>query len=73
MENGGALQGELEQFAFVFREMKALYNKDKAAGAGAAVRRELGSVCSRILENTAVFKDKAVTVKFAEELGFKVL
>ena len=73
LENGGALQGELEQFAFVFGEMKALYNKDKAAGAGAAVRRELGSVCSRILENTAVFKDKAVTVKFAEELGFKVL
>ena len=36
----------------------------------AAVRDELGSVCHRILGNTAVFKDKRQTLRFLEGLGF---
>ena len=35
-----------------------------------AVKAELGSVCYRILENTAVFKDDTLTIKFMEDLGF---
>ena len=35
-----------------------------------AIRDELGSVCYRILGNTAVFKDKADTQEFLEQLGF---
>lgn len=37
------------------------------------MKAELGSICGRILENTAVFKDKRLTVKFMEELGFKTI
>ena len=44
-----------------------------AAGAWAAIQRELGSICYRILGNTAVFKDKELTVKFMEGLGFKTV
>ena len=35
-----------------------------------AMRDELGSVCHRILENTAVFKNKADTLGFLERIGF---
>ena len=35
-----------------------------------AVRDELGSVCHRILGDTAVFKDKRRTLRFLEGLGF---
>ena len=35
-----------------------------------AVHDELGSVCYRILGNTAVFKQKATTQTFLESLGF---
>ncbi|WEV60018.1 galactose-1-phosphate uridylyltransferase [Bifidobacterium sp. ESL0728] len=44
-------------------------NRDKAA-IKAAVRDELGSVCERILGNTAVFKRKEQTQSFMESLGF---
>ncbi|NEG89021.1 UDP-glucose--hexose-1-phosphate uridylyltransferase [Bifidobacterium aerophilum] len=37
----------------------------------AAVRDELGSVCERILGNTAVFKRKEQTRSFLETLGFR--
>lgn len=35
-----------------------------------SVREELGSVCYRILENTAVFKNKSDTLEFLERIGF---
>lgn len=34
------------------------------------MKKELGSICNRILENTAVFKDKRLTVEFLKELGY---
>lgn len=39
----------------------------------AAVRDELGSVCFRILGNTAVFKKKSETLDFLESIGFERL
>ena len=35
-----------------------------------AIEAELGSICYRILENTAVFKNDQLTIKFMEDLGF---
>ena len=37
------------------------------------MKKELGSVCARILENTAVFKDKMTTVKFMQNMGFELI
>ncbi len=62
---GKALPKALSDYAFIFGEITELTQgkRDKASVA-AAVKKELGSVCSRILENTAVFKDDALTVDF---------
>lgn len=73
IEGGGRLPEEYEQFRLVYEEAKKIYEGDRAAGARAAMKAELGSICGRILENTAVFKDKWLTVKFMEELGFKTI
>lgn len=73
IEGGGRLPEEYEQFRLVYEEAKKIYEGDRAAGARAAMKAELGSICGRILENTAVFKDKRLTVKFMEELGFKTI
>ena len=56
-------------FRLVYDETKAICEKEKI-DAHSAMKQELGSICSRILENTAVFKDKKQTVRFVEELGF---
>ena len=47
--------------------LRLLDGKTDAAAAENAIRVELGSICSRILQNTAVFKDDALTVKFIKE------
>lgn len=73
IEGGGRLPEEYEQFRLVYEEAKKIYEGNRAAGARAAMKAELGSICGRILENTAVFKDKRLTVKFMEELGFKTI
>ena len=70
IERGEALPEGLLQFSLVYEEAKQLCNASPAEGAAAAIRRELGSICGRILENTAVFKDRQLTVNFMEELGF---
>ena len=64
---------EYSRFNLVYSEAKAIYEGDKAGGVRAAVKKELGSICGRILQNTAVFKDKQQTVKFMQELGFRVI
>ena len=71
IERGGQLPPEYSWFNIVYSEAKAIYEGDKAGGAHAAMQRELGSICGRILQNTAVFKDKQQTVKFMQELGFR--
>lgn len=65
IEAGTDLPAELEQFRLLFEETKALLasSADRAA-IDAAIRDELGSICERILHNTAVFKDKDQTVRF---------
>lgn len=73
IECGGQLPPEYEQFRLVYEEAKAIFEGDRQGGVHAAVRSELGSICSRILYDTAVFKDKSLTVKFMEELGFKAI
>lgn len=73
IERGGQLPPEYSRFNLVYSEAKAIYEGDKAGGAHAAMQRELGSICGRILQNTAVFKDKQQTVKFMQELGFRAI
>ncbi|MCM1532373.1 MAG: hypothetical protein NC114_08900 [Ruminococcus flavefaciens] len=55
-------------FRLVYDETKAICEKEGIA-AHKAMQIELGSICARILENTAVFKDKKQTVKFLKSLG----
>lgn len=65
---GKGLPESLADYAFVYGEiLRLLDGKTDAAAAENAIRVELGSICSRILQNTAVFKDDALTVKFIKE------
>ena len=70
MEDRGGLPREYAPFRLVFDEASAIFAQHPELGAGEALKRELGSVCGRILQNTAVFKDRGLTVKFLRELGF---
>ncbi|MBP5308744.1 MAG: galactose-1-phosphate uridylyltransferase [Clostridia bacterium] len=59
------LTEELSDFKMIFEEIKTLCNGDYSEeNVDAAIKEELSSVCYRILENTAVFKDIDQTVKF---------
>ncbi len=71
LAEGKPLPEELEEFRLVYDEI--IKREGAIADMGAAktaMREELGSICNRILENTAVFKDKRQTVWFMTELGF---
>jgi len=69
---GEPLTEKYAAFSMIYDEIVALCAGNYSAeNVSLAVRRELGSVCRRILENTAVFKDRADTVRFARELGFE--
>ncbi len=65
----GELSEELAEFEFVYNEVKAIY--DSGVEVGEAVKQELGSICYRILENTAVFADDEKFLSFLAEVGFK--
>ncbi len=69
--NNLPLTDELKAFELVYNECKNLCNNcyDKE-NVHKAMQEELGSICNRILENTAVFKDKKLTISFMEDLGF---
>ena len=73
------LPDDMAEFRMIRDEIAAILSANAAAGPDgaygreairAAVRDELGSVCERILGNTAVFKNKALTLGFLESLGF---
>ncbi|WP_223848050.1 UDP-glucose--hexose-1-phosphate uridylyltransferase [Bifidobacterium reuteri] len=68
---GEPLPESMSEFALVWDELTAALdgNRDREA-ITAAVHDELGSVCERILGNTAVFKTKPQTQRFLEDLGF---
>ncbi len=70
--------GEIEKFVAAgkplppeYAEFRLVYDEVKALGGDLheAMQKELGSICNRILENTAVFKDKKQTIEFLKDLG----
>ena len=61
----------LQDYQMVYDEIVVLCKNDfSLENIAKAIEDELGSVCTRILENTAVFKDVKYSVKFLEDLGF---
>lgn len=70
---GKPLTEELKDFALVWDEVKVLCGGDLGKeNVHRAVKKELGSICNRILGNVAVFKDKKDTVAFVRDLGFEL-
>ncbi|MGN0805297.1 MAG: hypothetical protein ACI4MS_07940 [Candidatus Coproplasma sp.] len=68
IEEKRQLPEEYSAFELVYNETKAIC-EGKNINVYEAMQEELGSICSRILENTAVFKDKKQTIKFLIDLG----
>lgn len=66
------LPHEYAEFKLVYEETKALYESGKYADIHKAMQEELGSICERILENTAVFKKEEDCLKFLQQAGFEV-
>lgn len=69
IEGGKPLPEAYEAFRLAYEEAGEIFRNNPAAGAHAAMQKELGRICNRILENTAVFKDRAKTVEFLTDLG----
>ncbi|MGN1103942.1 MAG: hypothetical protein ACI4QI_03615 [Candidatus Coproplasma sp.] len=68
IKSNSPLPPEYAPFKLVYDETKAIYESEKI-DIHEAMKKELGSICSRILENTAVFKDRQLTIKFMQDLG----
>ncbi len=72
--NAQPLTDELSEFSMIYDEIIALcggcYEKENVLR---AIGNELASVCTRILENTAVFKDKMQLAEFVAEFGFHIV
>lgn len=69
--SGGELPERYADYAMIFGELKEMSASFTAETAHEAVKKELASVCHRILENTAVFKTQAETAQFMiEKAGF---
>lgn len=64
----GSLTDDLSDFEFIYNEVKVIY--DSGVEASEAVKEELGSVCYRILQNTAVFANDDLFLNFLHEIGF---
>ena len=71
IETKKPLHSEYSQFQLVYDETKALYNSGKYKTVHQAMQEELGSVCYRILENTAVFKEEKDLLAFLATVGFE--
>ncbi len=66
----GALPEELTPFRLLYDEItaeKKVRSEDEAKN---AIDEELGSICERILKNTAVFKTHRETAEFLKGVGF---
>ncbi|MCH9274749.1 galactose-1-phosphate uridylyltransferase [Bifidobacterium amazonense] len=71
LAEGRDLPDEVGEFTLVWGELCAALGESRDRDAiRAAVRDELGSICERILGNTAVFKRKEQTLAFLEGAGF---
>ncbi len=69
--SGEALPEKYADYQMIFGELKAMAPSFTAESAHEAVKKELASVCERILGNTAVFKTQAETAQFMiEKAGF---
>lgn len=68
IEEKRELPPEYEAFRLVYDETKAICENGDLS-VHEAMQEELGSICARILENTAVFKDRALTIEFLKNLG----
>ncbi|MBT1160831.1 UDP-glucose--hexose-1-phosphate uridylyltransferase [Bifidobacterium sp. SO1] len=71
LAEGRQLPQEVGEFTMIWDELTAALDGSRDRDAiRAAVHDELGSVCERILGNTAVFKRKEQTLAFLTSLGF---
>ena len=66
------LPPEYAQFKLVYDETKTLYESGKFNDIHGAMQEELGSICFRILENTAVFKKEKDLLEFLKGSGFEI-
>lgn len=66
------LPPEYAEFKLVYDEAKALYESGKCKDIHKAMQEELGSICYRILENTAVFKKEEDLLLFLQQAGFEI-
>ncbi len=66
------LPPEYAAFKLVYDETFILYKSGKFKDISAAMREELGSICYRILENTAVFKHEKDLYAFLTKAGFEI-
>ncbi|MDE6401455.1 MAG: galactose-1-phosphate uridylyltransferase, partial [Clostridiales bacterium] len=70
--DGAGLPEHLSEYEFIYGEIVELCGgKRDVQSVEDAIKKELGSVCKRILKNTAVFKDEELTVKFIKERALK--
>ena len=70
ISRGEALPEKFAAFSMIAEEIKAFCNADfSRENVTSATKKELGSVCYRILENTAVFKDRKDTEAFLKLAG----
>ncbi len=72
IESRQPLPEKYAQFGLVYDETKALYESGKYKDVHTAMREELGSICYRILENTAVFKEEEDLMRFLKTAGFEI-
>ena len=72
IEAKSALPPEYAEFKLVYDETKALYESGKYEDIHKAMQEELGSICYRILENTAVFKREEDFLRFLKTAGFEI-
>lgn len=71
ISQGKPLDENLAEFAMVYDETKALARALDEKSVHIAMQQELASICRRILQNTAVFKDSDKLKAFMEGLGFE--
>ena len=72
IEAKSALPPEYAEFKLVYDETKALYESGKYEDIHKALQEELGSICYRIPENTAVFKREEDFLRFLKTAGFEI-
>ncbi len=65
----GKLTSDLQEFSLVYEETKNLYTTRYFNDIRGAMQHEIGDICKRILENTAVFKDRGDLIEFLKGAG----